>query len=227
MTLIDMVRGKNAPNMRKLINLSYPWFGAGLICILVLGLWFNQGWNAPSDSFVEVSQRLDELSTQDLSVLTVAGGCFWCMEAAFEPVDGVVEVISGYAGGRLANPTYQQVVSGATQHREAAQIYYDASRVGLSELLDLYWDQIDPTDAGGQFSDRGFSYTTALFYQSSEEQQTFEASKLSLSQSGEYNQPIATQILPFTTFYPAEDYHQDYYKNHQRQYQTYERFSGR
>ncbi len=162
-----------------------------------------------------------------LEVATFAGGCFWCVEAVFQETNGISDVISGYAGGQEVNPTYRQVYTGSTGHREAIQFYYDPEIISYTQILDILWTAIDPTDDGGQFVDRGFAYTTAIFYHDVFQQENAEASLDLLSQSGRFDQPIVTPILPFTTFYPAEEYHQDYYLKAPTQYERYESNSGR
>ncbi|MBM9593808.1 peptide-methionine (S)-S-oxide reductase MsrA [Roseitranquillus sediminis] len=144
----------------------------------------------------------------------VAGGCFWCVEADFEKVQGVDEVISGYSGGDLPNPTYRQVVAGDTGHYEAAEIRYDPDQVSYAQLMDLFFRSVDPTDGGGQFCDRGDSYRTAIFVQSEAERQAAEAAKVEAA--AELGQEVVTPILRFDAFYEAEDYHQDYYKSDDR-----------
>ncbi|SHJ03655.1 peptide-methionine (S)-S-oxide reductase MsrA [Wenxinia saemankumensis] len=146
--------------------------------------------------------------------LVVAGGCFWCVEADFEKVQGVSEVVSGYAGGEVANPTYEQVSSGGTGHYEVARIEYDASVVSVDQLLHLFFRSVDPVDAGGQFCDRGDQYRTAIFYETEAERQAAEAAKAQAAE--ELGQEIVTPILPLEQFYVAEDYHQDYYKSDER-----------
>lgn len=156
-----------------------------------------------------------------------AGGCFWCTESDFEKVDGVIEAISGYTGGPEENPTYQQVSSGRTGHVEAIQVVYDPGTITYAELLDIFWRHINPTDGGGQFVDRGPQYRSAIFYASEEERREAEASKQKLAASKRFAQPIVTEILPLGPFYPAEDYHQDYYKNNPIRYKWYRSGSGR
>jgi peptide methionine sulfoxide reductase msrA/msrB len=158
---------------------------------------------------------------------TFAGGCFWCMEYPFEKLDGVIEVISGYTGGREANPTYEQVSRGSTGHLEAVQITYDPDRITYQELLDVYWRQIDPTDAGGSFFDRGSQYKSAIFYHDDKQKQLAEISKAELDKSGRYEKPIVTEIRQFSKFYEAEGYHQDYYKKSPLKYKYYRYRSGR
>ena len=149
------------------------------------------------------------------------------MEAAFEAVDGVVESISGYSGGKEVNPTYEEVSGGRTGHLEAVQVYFDPDVVSYEELLDVYWRNIDPTDDGGQFVDRGTQYETAVFYHDEAQRVLAETSKTELEASGRFDEPIVTQILDFTAFYEAEEYHQDYYKKRVLNYELYSRASGR
>ncbi len=158
---------------------------------------------------------------------TFAGGCFWCMVGPFENEPGVIDVISGYTGGFKPNPTYEEVCSDETGHYEAVNIIYDPEKISYDRLLDIFWRQIDPTDPGGQFQDRGSSYRTAIFYHDEEQRQKAEASKQALEKSGRFDKPIVTQILPASTFYPAEDYHQDFHKKNPYRYQLYRQASGR
>ncbi|MBF8301942.1 MAG: methionine-R-sulfoxide reductase/methionine-S-sulfoxide reductase, partial [Candidatus Dadabacteria bacterium] len=158
---------------------------------------------------------------------TFAGGCFWCMEPPFEKLDGVTEVISGYTGGKKVNPTYEEVSYGGTGHLESVQIIYDPSKITYSELLDVFWKQIDPTDPNGQFVDRGSQYRSAIFYHNDEQKGFAEKSKEELDKSGRYNKPIVTEIIAASTFYKAEDYHQDYYKRNPIRYKFYRYNSGR
>lgn len=160
-------------------------------------------------------------------VATFAGGCFWCMEAAFEATDGVVESVSGYTGGETVNPTYEQVIGKGTGHLEAVQVYYDPGKVAYSELIDVYWRNIDPTDDTGQFRDKGEQYLTAIFYASEEERAIAEDSKQELENSGRFSKPIVTKIIEFDVFYEAEEYHQDYYKKQVLNYKLYSSASGR
>ena len=164
---------------------------------------------------------------KELKTATFAGGCFWCVEADFEKVDGVVEVISGYTGGNKENPTYEEVSAGGTGHVEAVQVLYDPKKITYQEILDVFWRHVDPTDPGGQFVDRGSQYRTAIFYHDEEQKTLAEASKKELERTGPFKKPVVTEILKFTKFYPAEDYHQDYYKNHSLRYKYYRYASGR
>jgi peptide methionine sulfoxide reductase msrA/msrB len=177
-----------------------------------------------------MNEKMEEqmsYNPQKTKTAVFAGGCFWCSEADFEKVDGVIEVISGYTGGHVANPTYKQVSKGVTGHVEAVQVIYDPNKVAYEKLLEVFWRHVDPTDADGQFVDRGSQYRSAIFYANEQEHGLAEASKKTLAASGRFNKAIATDILPLGTFYPAEDYHQDYYKKHSIRYQWYRHGSGR
>jgi peptide-methionine (S)-S-oxide reductase len=156
-----------------------------------------------------------------------AGGCFWCMEPPFDRLDGVLSTISGYTGGSKADPTYHEVSGGSTGHTEAVQIAYDPAKVSYQELLDVFWHNVDPLDAGGQFCDRGSQYRTAIFAEDAEQRRLAEASKEALAESGRFEQPIATEIVDASTFYPAEDYHQDYYQKNPVRYRYYRFGCGR
>ena len=158
---------------------------------------------------------------------TFAGGCFWCMVQPFDQLPGIIKVVSGYTGGHLENPTYQDVKSGDSGHYEAVQITFDPEVFSYQKLLDLYWPQIDPTDDGGQFHDRGDSYRTAIFYHTEEQKKLAEASKQALADSGKFKKPIVTKIVPASVFYPAEDYHQDFYKKNPAEYKEDRKKSGR
>jgi peptide methionine sulfoxide reductase msrA/msrB len=160
-------------------------------------------------------------------IATIAGGCFWCIEAPFEKVEGVKEVISGYAGGTEPDPTYKQVSSGKTDYREAVQVYFDPDVISYSEILGIYWKQFDPTDDGGSFVDRGFQYTSAIFYHDEKQNEVAKRSINELDNSGIFDKQIITPIIKFTTFYPAEDYHQDFYKKDPERYYSYRKGSGR
>jgi peptide methionine sulfoxide reductase msrA/msrB len=156
-----------------------------------------------------------------------AGGCFWCTESDFEKVDGVLEVVSGYTGGGTAHPTYEQVSAGGSGHVEAVKVVYDPDQVTYAQLLQVFWRHVDPTDAGGQFVDRGSQYRSVIFYSSDQERGLAEASKQRLAASGRFAKPIATEILPLGEFYSAEEYHQDYYKKNPLRYRYYRHGSGR
>lgn len=154
-----------------------------------------------------------------------AGGCFWCMEPPFDNAEGVLQTVVGYTGGHVKNPTYKQIGTGETGHREAVRIHYDPETISYEELLNIFWDTIDPHDAGGQFVDRGPQYTTAIYYLTHEQKAAAELSKNALeARTGEF---VATDILPAVTFYPAEEYHQDFYQKNEQHYQQYKKGSGR
>jgi len=153
--------------------------------------------------------------------------CFWCLEWPFESINGVKEAIAGYAGGSEENANYDAVASGETDHREAVKVVYDPALVSFEELIDTYRRQIDPTDDGGQFADRGFQYTTALYWSTEDEKQLLEESKTALEELGKFTDPIVVKILPVTTFYEAEEYHQDYYKKQSNHYERYKKWSWR
>jgi peptide methionine sulfoxide reductase msrA/msrB len=158
---------------------------------------------------------------------TFAGGCFWCVESDFEKLPGVEKVLSGYTGGTSENPTYEEVSAGTSGHIEAVQMYYDPEKVTYEDLLDHLWKHINPTDPHGQFVDQGPQYRSAIFYHNEEQRQLAEKSKEALNKSGRFPDPIVTEILPFTTFYEAEAYHQDYYKKNPLRYKYYRHGSGR
>ena len=158
---------------------------------------------------------------------TFAGGCFWCTQADFEKLPGVIKVVSGYTGGSKENPTYEEVSSGTTGHVEAIQVYYDPSKLTYEELLDFLWRHVDPTDPGGQFVDRGSQYRSVIFYHDEEQRRLAEKSKEALDKSGRFNKPVVTEIIKFNKFYEAEAYHQDYYKKHSLRYKYYRYASGR
>lgn len=158
---------------------------------------------------------------------TFAGGCFWCMVPPFSALPGVEKIVSGYTGGHQESPTYEQVCSKKTGHCEAVQITFDPEKVSYEELLEIYWRQIDPTDPGGQFVDRGEPYHTVIFYHSEEQKQKAEASKKALEESGRFDKPVVTKIIPAGAFYPAEEYHQDFYKKNPSHYRYYRLGSGR
>ena len=153
--------------------------------------------------------------------LIIAGGCFWCVEADFEKLEGVTSAVSGYIGGSLTNPTYAQVAGGKTGHFEGVIVNYDPNKVSLRQLVDYFWKTIDPTDPNGQFCDKGSPYKTALFYRDEQQRQVFQQSLSEVDENKPFERPIVTQILPATEFYDAENYHQDYYKKNPIRYGLY------
>ena len=160
-------------------------------------------------------------------IATFAGGCFWCVEADFDQVEGVIKTISGFSGGTLANPTYKEVTAGTSGHVEAVQIIYNPEIVSFENLLDIFWHSIDPIDEGGQFCDRGSPYLTAIFTHSQEQQVWAEESKEKLESVAALERPVATNIAPLTNFYPAEEYHQDFYLKNPIRYKYYRFRCGR
>lgn len=194
---------------------------SALVIVLVIGvavyLW-HQGRKSNHDP-----RMTDTTTLEGNAVATFAGGCFWCVESDFEKVPGVIEVVSGYTGGDTENPAYKEVASGGTGHREAVQVYYDPAQVTYGQLLDVFWTHVNPTDAGGQFADRGFQYSTAIFYHDDEQKQLAEQSKAAL----ELSDPVVTEIVPAGAFYIAEDYHQDYHIKNPLPYAYYREGSGR
>ena len=162
-----------------------------------------------------------------MAVATFAGGCFWCVESDFDKVPGVTETISGYTGGGKANPTYQEVSSGTTGHAESVQVIFDPKKVTYEKLLDTFWVSVDPTVKDRQFCDSGNQYRTAIFYNDESQRKAAEASKAALEKSKPFKEPIVTQIVAAGPFYPAEDYHQDYYMKNPVRYQIYRSGCGR
>lgn len=168
-----------------------------------------------------------ENTGRDYQLATFAGGCFWCMVSPFQKMPGVTKVESGYTGGHCEKPTYEEVCSNATGHYEAVQVTYDPAVIPYDRLLEVFWRQIDPTDPGGQFNDRGQSYQTAIFYHNEEQKQKAEASKKALVESFRFDLPVATKIIPASEFYTAEEYHQDYHRKNPVHYTMYRKGSGR
>ena len=173
------------------------------------------------------AQSSAQSADENQAIATFAGGCFWCMEPPFDELDGVSSTISGYTGGHVENPSYEQVSAGGTGHTEAMQVTYDPDVVSYETLLDVYWHNIDPLDAGGQFCDRGSSYRSAIFVHTPEQRKMAEASKQSIAESGQLNGEIVTPIQEASTFYPAEEYHQNYYDKNPLRYRFYKWNCGR
>ena len=190
-----------------------------LVVFLPFLAWYGLADNQPASPPVTTEQ--------DLAVATFAGGCFWCMEPPFDKLEGVVSTISGYAGGHVENPSYKQVTRGTTGHTEAVQITYDATKITYAELLEVFWVNIDPTDASGQFCDKGSQYRSEIFYHDEEQRRDAEASFAKLNKNKPFQQPIVTAITEFTNFYPAEDYHQNYYQRNPIRYKWYRTGCGR
>jgi methionine-S-sulfoxide reductase len=168
-----------------------------------------------------------EEEKMNLEKATLAGGCFWCMQPVYDKRPGVVSTIVGYTGGTNENPTYEEVSTGRTGHAEAIEVNYDPSKISYSELLDAFWQSIDPTDPRGQFADRGSQYRTAVFYHDEEQKRLALESKEKFAQSGKFDKPIVTEIVPVSKFYPAEEHHQKYYLKQAGHYALYKEGSGR
>ncbi len=198
-----------------------------LILLLVAGVFY--GLNRPSDAEPtgSINEQLRGLIPEGLEKATFAGGCFWCMEPPFYPLEGVYDVFSGYTGGFTENPTYEEVTTHETGHLEAVQVYYDPDVIDYETLLQVFWRQINPTDSGGQFVDRGESYTTAIFVHNEEQRQLAEASLEELDNSGRFPEPVITPIRDAEIFYLAEEYHQNYARRNSIQYRFYRTLSGR
>jgi peptide methionine sulfoxide reductase msrA/msrB len=166
-------------------------------------------------------------SPSETRTAVFAGGCFWCIQPAFDKAQGVVKTVVGYCGGTEPNPTYKLVTSEKTNYRESIEIIYDPAKISYEQLLDIYWRQIDPTQSDGQFTDIGPSYRAAIFYGNADEKKIAEASKEKLARSGKFKKPIVTEILPAMKFWPAEDYHQKYYRQNPERFEAFEEGSGR
>ena len=173
------------------------------------------------------SVTAEEAVTSGAAVATFAGGCFWCMEPPYDKLDGVHSTVSGYIGGEKLNPTYREVSAGSTGHTEAVQVTYDPAKVSYEKLLDVFWVNIDPTVSDRQFCDRGNQYRTGIFYHGDEQRELAQASKSKLESTKPFKDPIVTEIMVADTFYPAEDYHQDYYKKNPLRYKFYRYNCGR
>ena len=176
---------------------------------------------------VHGADPMPNTGTKNLAVATFAGGCFWCVESAFEKLPGVAAAVSGYSGGQTMDPTYRQVAAGGTGHTEAVQVFYDPKVITYAGLLEGLWRMMDPTDGKGQFVDRGSQYRPAIFYHDLEQKAEAERSRMALEASGRFKKPLATEIVPFERFYRAEEYHQDYYKKNPIRYKVYTFNSGR
>jgi peptide methionine sulfoxide reductase msrA/msrB len=194
------------------------------IVVLIAALFFVMVSATGQAAQKEAKKNMDQLNAK-IRIATVAGGCFWCVESDLEKVPGVLKVVSGYTGGSGENPTYENY--GKKGHVEAVQVFYDPSKITYETLLDLFWGHIDPTDAGGPFGDRGPYYRSVIFYHDEEQKRIAEKSRDALGKSGRFDKPVVTEILKFTKFYDAEEYHQDYYKKNPLRYQYYRHGSGR
>lgn len=194
----------------------------------------NSQTSSAASNQIATDVPIEQIAVEEITVdsgqramITLAGGCFWCTEAYLQETSGVVSAVSGYTGGASDTATYQKVSSGNTRHREAVQVVYDPVRISLADILEVYWTHIDPTDAGGQFADRGHQYSTAIYYHSPAQKLIVETSKQALERSGLFDQRIETEVLPYSNFYEAEEYHQDYYLKASAHYEQYKKASGR
>ncbi len=199
--------------MNKAVNPLWKTLGMVLVAVLFLS-WGGIAWGG-------------EQGASRLETATFAGGCFWCMEPPFDKLDGVVSVTSGYTGGNKKNPTYEEVSAGGTGHAESVQIVFDPARVSYEKLLDVFWHNVDPTVKDRQFCDVGHQYRTAIFYHTESQRQLALKSKEGLGKTKPFKEPIVTEITPATEFYPAEEYHQHYYKKNPLRYKFYRTNCGR
>jgi methionine-S-sulfoxide reductase len=211
--------------------MSNRWFLLSL-CLLLLGGCCREAVSpasaqGPASQPTAEGQPLAPPAPEGLEVAIFVGGCFWCMEGPFERLDGVTEVLSGYTGGPERHPTYPEVAAGATGHTEAVRVVYDPTTVSYEALLDAYWRAMDPTDAGGQFADRGRQYRPAIFVTTAAQRASAEASKAALEASGRFATPLVVPIEDADDFWEAEDYHQDYYRTNPDHYERYREGSGR
>jgi methionine-S-sulfoxide reductase len=174
-----------------------------------------------------ISSQGQNPSPAETRTAVLAGGCFWCIQPAFDKAKGVIKTVVGYCGGTEPNPTYELVSSEKTGYRESIQITYDPTTISYGQLLDIYWRQIDPTQSDGQFTDIGPSYRAVIFYGNDDEKKIAETSKEKLARSGKFNKPIVTELLPAMKFYPAEAYHQKYYQQNPEHFEAFEEGSGR
>lgn len=189
------------------------------LSILTVAIFLIGAWNVQTNSQASVDANL--------SKAYFAGGCFWCMEEAFEKVEGVLSATSGYMGGMVANPSYEEVSAGRTGHAESVEVVYDPARVSYQKLLDAFWHNVDPITPNAQFCDHGSQYRSAIFFQTDEEKRASDTSKQAIEQSKRFKEPIVTQIVMASQFYPAEEYHQDFYKKNPVRYKFYKYNCGR
>jgi peptide-methionine (S)-S-oxide reductase len=205
--------------MRRVSEESYFMKRQGALSILSVAILLIGAWNIQSTSLVAADAILGKAY--------FAGGCFWCMEEAFEKVEGVLSVTSGYMGGTVANPSYEDVSAGRTGHAESIEVAYDPAKVSYRKLLDTFWRNVDPITPNAQFCDHGSQYRSAIFFQTDEEKREVEASNQAIEQSKRFKEPIVTQIVMVSQFYPAEEYHQDFYKKNPIRYKFYKYNCGR
>ena len=197
-----------------------------IILILSVVLFFACGTSEQNSQGV-ASAKANPVDPKNLATATFAGGCFWCMEPPFEKLVGVASVTSGYIGGHKLDPTYEEVSAGETGHAEAVQVAYDSTQISYEQLLHVFWRNIDPLAANRQFCDGGSQYRSAIFYHNEEQKRLAEEAKMKLEQTRKFNRPIVTEIVAAGKFYPAEEYHQDFYKKSAFHYKTYRAGCGR
>ena len=190
-----------------------------VLSVLIMAVLLIGAWNLQSTSKAAAEATLGKAY--------FAGGCFWCMEEAFEKIEGVLSATSGYMGGTVANPSYEDVSSGRTGHAESVEVVYDPAKVNYQKLLDAFWRNVDPITPNAQFCDHGSQYRSAIFFQTDEEKRASDTSKQAIEQSKRFTEPIVTQIVMASQFYPAEEYHQDFYKKNPVRYKFYKYSCGR
>ncbi|MFC1494096.1 peptide-methionine (R)-S-oxide reductase MsrB [Thermodesulfobacteriota bacterium] len=198
-----------------------------IIITVIFGCIIALGFNIGNTESMGRTMKKNIKDIENAETATLAGGCFWCVESDLEKADGVIEVVSGYTGGHKENPEYKEVSGGTTGHLEAVQVFYDPGKITYKEILEIFWRHIDPTDAGGQFVDRGNQYSSAIFYHNEEQKRIAEESRKALEESGVFKKPIVTEIRKLDKFYNAEGYHQDYYSKNPVRYKYYRWNSGR
>jgi peptide methionine sulfoxide reductase msrA/msrB len=218
------VQRVSSETLRGLMNRNWKQLLVLIAVVAAVG-WSLLPFGTTSDK--PPAQAAERVDLSGLSVATLAGGCFWCVEAAFEKVPGVKLVVSGYSGGDIANPTYKQVSGGKTKHTEVVQIHYDPAVISYAGLLQVLWRTADPTDSDGQYYDRGSQYRPAIFYHTKAQREVALRARDELERTGPFKKPITIEISPFKSFYRAEEYHQDYYKKNPIHYRLYTIGSGR
>jgi peptide-methionine (S)-S-oxide reductase len=205
--------------------MTRPWLSL-ILCVLSFVLTFTSPACAANEA-IEPPETASIVESDDTATAVFAGGCFWCMEKPFDELPGVISTTSGYTGGKVKNPSYMQVSGGGTGHVEAVKVVYDPAQVSYDKLLEVFWHNIDPVDNRGQFCDKGHQYRSAIFYQDEQQAAAAKASKQQLATTKAFDQDIATETLAASVFYPAEDYHQNYYKTHPVRYKVYRYACGR
>ncbi len=198
-----------------------------ILLVLIISIIFILGYRMNDSDKLSKGATGNSAQDSQTELATFAGGCFWCMEPPYDDLPGVISTTVGYTGGKTPDPTYEEVGTGKTGHAEAVQIVFDPSKISYWDLLQVFWRNIDPTNPFGQFADYGSQYRTAIFYHNQQQKELAVKSKDSLAASGKFDKPIATEIIPYIKFYPAEEYHQEYYKKHPLRYNSYKVGSGR